>query len=111
METCGGSAGVRDEASLLAAIEHAWQATFGREHFASPFEKAAALMASIIRRRPFFDGTKRTGTASACYLLSTLGYDVETEQRAVENFAVSVAESDLTTEEIALRFEEHGRRA
>jgi hypothetical protein len=44
----GGAAGVRDEESLLAAIERPWQASFGREHFASPFEDAAALMESII---------------------------------------------------------------
>jgi prophage maintenance system killer protein len=39
---------VRDEESLLAAIERPWQSSFGQEHFPSPFEKAAALMESII---------------------------------------------------------------
>ena len=72
--------GVRDEESLLAAIERPWQASFGREHFASPFEKAAALMESIIRRHPFVDGNKRTAMASASYLLSTFGYEVEAER-------------------------------
>jgi len=110
VEQYGGSGGVRDEESLLAAIEHPWQASFGREHFASPFEKGAALMESIIQRHPFVDGNKRTGTASASYLLSTLGYDVDAEQRDLENFAVSVAEGDLEIAEIALWFEYHSRR-
>ena len=101
---------MRDEESLLAAIERPWQASFGREHFASPFEKAAALMESIIRRHPFVDGNKRTGTASASYLLSTFGYDVDAEQRDLEDFAVSVAEGDLEIGEIALWFEYHSRR-
>jgi death-on-curing protein len=110
VEKYGGSGGVRDKQSLLAAIERPWQAAFGREHFASPFEKAAALMESIIRRHPFVDGNKRTGTASASYLLSTLGYDVDAEQRDLEDFTVSIAEGDLEIAEIALWFEYHSRR-
>ena len=98
---------MRDKESLLAAIERPWQASFGKEHFASPFEKAAALMESIIRRHPFTDGNKRTGTASASYLLSTFGYELEAEQRDLEDFAVSVAVGDIETAGIALWFERH----
>jgi death-on-curing protein len=111
VEQYGGSAGVRDEASLLAAIERPWQASSGRKHFASPFEKAADLMEFIIRRHPFVDGNKRTGTASASYLLSTLGYDVEAEQRELGDFAVNVARGDLELAEIARWFESHSQRA
>ena len=66
-----GSGGVRDGGTLLAATARPWQASLGYEHLASPFQKTAALMESIIRRRPFVDGNKRTGTASALYLLPT----------------------------------------
>lgn len=107
IEQYGGSEGVRDEGALLAAIERPWQASFGQEHFASPFEKATALMESIIRRHPFVDGNKRTGTASAAYLLSTFGYEVEAEQEDLEDFAVDVAVGDLETKDIAVWFEEH----
>jgi death on curing protein len=110
IELYGGAAGVRDEESLLAAIERPWQASFGREHFTSPFEKAAALMESIIRRRPFVDGNKRTAMASASYLLSTFGYEVEAEQKDLEDFAVSVAAGELETKKIVLWFEDHTRK-
>ncbi len=103
----GGSEGVRDEEALLAAFERAWQASFGQEHFASPFAKAPALIESIILRHPFVDGNKRTGTASAAYLLSTFGYEVQAEQEELEDFAVGVAVGDLETEDMALWFEEH----
>lgn len=106
----GGSEGVRDKESLLAAIERPRQASFDQEHFASPFDKAAALMESIIRRHPFVDGNKRTATASAAYLLSTFGYEVEAEQKDLEDFAVSVAESRLATEDMAFWFEVHTRK-
>lgn len=106
----GGAAGVRDEESHIAAIERPWQASFGWEHFASPFEKAAALMDSIIRYDPFVGGNKRTATASASYLLSTFGYEVEAEQQDLEDFAVSVAVGGLETKDIALWFEEYTRK-
>jgi death-on-curing protein len=110
IELYGGAAGVRDEESLLAAIERPWQASFNREHFTSPFEKAAALMESIIRRHPFVDGNKRTATASASYLLSNFGYEVEAEQQDVEDFPVSVAVGGLETKDIVLWFENQARK-
>ncbi|HWS81106.1 MAG TPA: type II toxin-antitoxin system death-on-curing family toxin [Rubrobacter sp.] len=105
IEKYGGSGGVRDEEGLLAAIERPWQASFGREHFSSPFEKAAALMESIIRRHPLVDGNKRTATASASYLLSTFGLEVEAEQQELEDFAVSVAVGEMKTKNTAFWFE------
>lgn len=111
VELYGGAGGVRDEEFLLAAIEQRpWQASFGQEHFATPFEKAAALMEFVIRRHPFVDGNKRTATASASYLLSTFGYDMETEQQNLEDFAVGVAVGGLETKDIALWFENHTRK-
>ena len=110
IEKYGGTGGVRDEASLLAAIERPWQASFGREHFASPFEKAAALMESIIRRHPFVDGNKRTATASASYLLSTFGYEISAEQKELEDFAVSVAVGSIETADIAGWFGRHSSK-
>ena len=107
IEQYGGSEGVRDRESLLAAIERPWQASFGQEHFSSPFEKASALMESIIRRHPFVDGNKRTATASASYLLSTFGHELEAEQQELEDFAVRVAVGDMKTENVALWFENH----
>jgi antitoxin component of MazEF toxin-antitoxin module len=86
VEQYGGSEGVRDEESLLGAIERLWQASFGQEHFVSTFEKAAFLMESTIRRHPFVDGNKRTGAASVSYLLSkTLSENhfMDLEQRRI----------------------------
>ena len=101
---------MRDAGALLAAIARPWQASFGHEHFASPFEKAAALMESIIKRHPFVDGNKRTGTASALYLLSTFDYELEADQKALEDFAVNVALGRLRTKEIAAWLEDHARK-
>jgi death on curing protein len=64
-------------------------------------------MEFIIRRHPFVDGNKRTATASASYLLSTFGLEVEAEQQELEDFAVSVAEGEMKTKNISLWFENH----
>ena len=102
---------MRDGGTLLAATARPWQASLGYEHLASPFQKTAALMESIIRRRPFVDGNKRTGTASALYLLSTFAYELEADQKDLEDFAVDVALGKLQTERIAAWFEDHVRGA
>lgn len=68
-------------------------------------------MEYIIRRHPSVDGNKRTRVASAAYLLSTPGYDIEAEQQDPEEFAVSVAEQGHELAEIAPWFERHGREA
>lgn len=111
IEQYGGSEGVRDKESLLAAIECPWQASFDQEHFVSTFERAAALMESIIRRHPFVDGNKRTATATASYLLSTFGHEIESEQQDLEDFAVSVAVGGMEATEISHWFERHRRKS
>jgi prophage maintenance system killer protein len=54
------------------------QSTFGGEDlYPGIFRKAAALMFSQIADRPFVDGTKRVGTASAeIKPLRTLPYEI-----------------------------------
>ena len=93
--------------SLKAAIERPWGTPFGQEHFPSPYQKAAVLCESLIRRHPFVDGNKRTGVTMGSYLLSTFGYDVEATQRELEGFGVDVAQGVLDVEQIARWFEDH----
>jgi death on curing protein len=109
IERYGGSEGVRDLESLEAAIERPWGSSFGREHFPSPYQKAAALGESLIRRRPFVDGNKRTGVTMGSYLLSTFGYKIEATQQELEHFGVDVARGALDVEQIARWFEDHAK--
>ena len=107
VETFGGAEGVRDLESLRAAVARPWGSSFGRDHFPTPFDKAAALAESIIQRHPFVDGNKRTAMYAAAYLLETLGQELETKQKELEDFAVAIAERTIEPEGIALWFEEH----
>lgn len=107
IEWYGGAEGVRDLESLRAAIERPWGSSFGREHFPGPFEKAAALCESLIRRHPFVDGNKRTGVTMGSYLMSRFGYELEATQQELEDFGVDVALGKLDLKQIARWFEEH----
>jgi death-on-curing protein len=76
--------------------------------FPGPFTKAAALMESVIQRHPFLDGNKRTGVASAIYLLRKHGYQLlrVTNQQLVE-LSLNVAEHRMSLTELASWFEVH----
>jgi death-on-curing protein len=107
VDTFGGAGGVQDLKSLRAAVVRPWGSSFGRDHFPTPFDKAAALAQSIIQRHPFVDGNRRTAMYAAAYLLETLGHELETEQKELEDFAVAITEGTIEPEGIALWFEEH----
>ena len=109
VEVFGGAEGVRDPESLRAAVAWPWGSSLGRDHFPTPFDKAAALAESIIRRHPFTDGNKRTARYAASYLLETFGYELGAEQQELEDFAVDIARGIFEAEEIALWFENHSR--
>jgi death-on-curing protein len=96
--------------SLRAAVARPWGSSFGRDHFPTPFDKAAALAEAIIRRHPFIDGNKRTVVYAAAYLLETFGYQFEVGQQDLEDFAVSVAEGTIYTTDIVHWFENHSSR-
>lgn len=110
VESFGGSAGIRDIESLRAAVARPWGSSFGRDHFSTPFDKAAALTESLIRRHPFVDGNKRTAMYAAAYLLETLGYELDAEEKELEDFAVAIAEGKFETKDITLWFEKHVRK-
>lgn len=48
---------------------------------------------------------------AAAYLLETLGYELEAEQRELEDLAVSVAVGGMETREAAHWFEKHCRKS
>jgi death on curing protein len=104
----GGASGIRDAGSLEAAAVRPHTSLGGQEMFPGPFAKAATLMESIIQRHPFVDGNKRTGTASAVYLLRRHGYRLTgVTNKDLVDLALSVAAHRTGVEELGAWFEEH----
>jgi death-on-curing protein len=111
VEAFGGSEGVRAPESLRAAVARPWGSSLGQDHFPTPFDKAAALAESIIRRHPFVDGNKRTAMYAAAYLLETSRYELGADQHDLEDFTVSIAVRSMDTTGIAHWFENHSRKS
>lgn len=97
----GGATGVRDLGLLLAAISRP-QATFdGEELYPNLFQKAAALMFSIVQNHPFVDGNKRTGITAAGIFLRVNGYKLIAENKVLELFTLNVAQGKMDVASIA----------
>lgn len=108
----GGASGIRDAGSLEAAVARPYTSFGGIETFPGPFAKASALMESVIRRHPFVDGNKRTGVASAVYLLRRHGYRLANATNAqLVALALDVASHQVGVEDVAAWFEEHSEPA
>jgi death on curing protein len=72
--TTGGIEGLRDAASLHAAVARPFATFAGQDLYPDDFDKAAALFHSLVKSHPFMDATKRTAFASTVYFLEIYGH-------------------------------------
>jgi death-on-curing protein len=96
----GGSKGLRDKGSLLAALARPY-ATFDQvDLYPTPIEKAAAIFESIIINHPFIDGNKRI--AYLLMRLTLLEFDLDIDATQDEKYEMTIAASkgDFRIEEI-----------
>ena len=98
----GGKNGIRDLDSLKSAVGRAFQTFDQIDVYSSVFEKAAALLESIIKNHPFVDGNKRTGFLSAMIYLKRNNIKLETTETEVYEFVMKVASSEILFDEIVL---------
>lgn len=105
----GGEHGVRDLGLLKSAIARP-QATFDRQElYPDIFEKAAALMESLINNHPFVDGNKRTGIACAVLFLQQNGVSFSAKNADLEKFTLRVASSKVGRSDITEWLKKHSR--
>ena len=86
----GGSHGLRDITLLESAI-YRLQTTFGGiDLYPSMFDKAAALVHSLLLNHPFVDGNKRTAIASMLVFLDLNNYSFSVSQKKLTLTALSI---------------------
>lgn len=103
----GGSPGLRDLGLLASAVARP-QATFGGEDlYPDIFNKAAALMDSLIRNHPFVDGNKRVGITAAGLFLLRNEQRLTASNDELERFTLRVARSELSIEQITTWLRSH----
>ena len=87
----GGSKGIRDINSLDAALHRPWQTFDAHELYPSCFEKAAAVLQSIIMNHPFIDGNKRTAFILCESLLQKNSYTINAATETIYDFLVDIS--------------------
>ncbi len=106
----GGSHGLRDIALLESAIYRS-QATFGGiDLYPSIFEKAGALVHSLLLNHPFVDGNKRTAIASVLVFFDLNSYSFSVSQKELVTTALSIENKKWDIEQISSWLQKHSKK-
>ena len=107
VEKFGGSHGVRDLNLLDSALQRPQSSFMGEDLYPTIFDKAAALMHSILLNHPFIDANKRTAIVSMAYFLHLNGYEIEMSQKELVELALKAESKKLDLEQIPKWLKEH----
>ncbi len=106
----GGSQGVRDLGLLESAVYRPQASFDGKDLYQTVFDKAAALLQSLLKNHPFVDGNKRTSLTSAGISLKINGYSLVNAHEEEVNFAIKVDNAHLSLEQISKWLKDHSRK-
>lgn len=95
-------AGIKDHALLDSAVHRPEQSLFGEDAYPSLFDKAAALVESLVKNHCFHNGNKRTAYLAVKSFLMLNGYHLKLERLYAVEFIVDIAKGDCTFEQIAV---------
>lgn len=109
LEKSGGLKGVLNEHALLMLEVQPKQGVFGQELYPDIYLKSAFYLRAINKGHIFTDGNKRTSMVVVQSFLEENNYSFELEDKELEDFALYVANSNLTLEEIALWIKDHSK--
>ena len=97
----GGSAGLRDQGVLEAAVARP-QMTFGGEDLYPDLpSKTAALMHSLVMNHPFVDGNKRAAFIDYVGFLKLNGFNLVASQPEAYRTMIDLAAGAMSEEEFA----------
>lgn len=96
----GGKDGIREMDMLQSAIGRPFQTFGGEELYPTLFEKASALLESLVKNHPFIDGNKRTGFLVYMTFLRENNYWIHVEKEIMYEFIIGVAEGRNGYQEI-----------
>lgn len=110
IELFGGREGVRDFNLLHSAVSRP-KATFGGEDlYKSIFDKATALIHSLIFNHPFNDGNKRTAISCTARFLFINGWDLKLPKKVSIKFTLNIDSHKLSFEQISLWLKTHAKK-
>lgn len=92
----GGPMEVRDEGLLASALARPQTTVFGEDAYPTAWEKAAALLLSLVGNRALVDGNKRVGFTACVLLLHKNGISLRFEEDEAYDFVIAVAERQIS---------------
>jgi len=101
IERYGGRHGLRDLTLLESAVFRPQSSFSEKDLYRTIFDKAAALMHSLILNHPFVDGNKRTGIVSAAVFLELNGFRLEASQKELIKIALKIESKEVNQKNIA----------
>ncbi len=111
VERFGGSHGIRDIGLIESAVARPQASFDGKDLYKTIFQKAAALLQSILKNHAFVDGNKRTALSSAAIFLYLNGYEITNTHEKEVGFVVKVDNQNLTMEQIASWLKKNSKKA
>ncbi|MDA1316529.1 MAG: type II toxin-antitoxin system death-on-curing family toxin [bacterium] len=106
----GGRSDVHDFTLLHSATERS-KATFnGKDLYDSLFDKASALIQSLILNHPFDDGNKRTAFTSCAGFLYLNGYELEFTKNEAIAFTLNIDDHTLSFDKISDWLKVHSKK-
>lgn len=86
---------VRDAGLLESAVHRPSAAMFGQDAYVDLFDKAAALLQSLVINHPFVDGNKRTAWVSCVVFLALNEVQLRPDIDAAERLVLAVATGSM----------------
>ncbi|MFD1175307.1 type II toxin-antitoxin system death-on-curing family toxin [Paenibacillus puldeungensis] len=94
-------AGVKDHGLLDSVVHRPQQSVFGEDAYPTLFDKAAALLESLVKNHCFHNGNKRTAYLVTKSFLMLNGYHLRMERQYAVEFIVDIAKGLYSLEKIA----------
>lgn len=102
-----GRFGIRDQDLLESAVARPQASAFGQDAYPTLYEKAAALLHSLVMNHPFVDGNKRTAILSALLFLRMNGIEKNWIDENAYWFVMAVAQGKRTNTQAAAWLRQH----
>ncbi|GAA0352731.1 type II toxin-antitoxin system death-on-curing family toxin [Bacillus horti] len=100
-------AGVKDYALLDSALSRPRHSVFGKEAYPTLFEKAAALLESLVKNHCFYNGNKRTAYLAVKTFLRINKANFQMDRKKAVEFIVDIANNKRDFKDIVRTLKQH----
>lgn len=110
IETGKGKAGIRDFSLLHSALFRPQASFGGKDLYPTIFEKASALIHSLLLNHPFNDANKRTALATTERFLDINGFTIVANQKQKVQFTLNIESKKLSFQGISGWLKSHSKK-